>query len=214
MPRPPRIYVPRLSVHVFQRGHNRSPIFHERDDYERFLTLVSSAAIHNGLDVHVFSLMTNHYHLVATPTSASALPRAMKQIDGDYVRYYNRKHRRSGTLWGGRYQAKIIHDERYWWTCLRYVERNPVEAGIVAVPEEYEWSSYRVYAMGAEIDWLVPHPLYEHLGSTPGERQTAYRNICKVSDTLQMVTVAGTAPAQSSASRRSSSGRTRSARDR
>ena len=183
MPRQPRVYVPGLSVHVFQRGHNRTAIFHESRDYEFFLTLVCSAARHNGLDVHGFALMTNHYHLIATPTSDSALPRAMKQIDGDYVRYYNRKHSRLGTLWSGRYKAKLIEDARYWWTCLTYVERNPVAAGIVATPEEYPWSSYRVHAAGACISWMVPHPLYEGLGSTPTERQAAYRTICKVSDT-------------------------------
>jgi putative transposase len=188
MPRLPRVYVPGLSVHVFQRGHNRAAIFHESRDYQQFLTLVCSAARHNGLDVHGFALMTNHYHLVTTPQSKSALPRAMKQIDGDYVRYYNRKHGRLGTLWGGRYQAKLIDDERYWLTCLRYVEWNPVEAGIVAAAEDYRWSSYRVHAAGADNGWLVPHPLYQGLGSTPAERQAAYRAICKVSDTLQMFT--------------------------
>lgn len=218
MPRSPRLYCPGLSVHVFQRGHNRCQIFHERADYQRFLTLLASAARHNGVDVHTFALMTNHYHLVVTPTSATALPLAMKQIDGNYVRYYNRKHDRLGTLWGGRYQSRIIEDERYWWTCVRYVERNPVEAGIVAAPEDYEWSSCRVYGAGAENDWLVPHPLYERLGETPVERQAAYCAICKVSDTLHSFTSkeapspAGAAPAQPSASRRSSPGRMRAAR--
>lgn len=178
MPRPPRIYLPGLSFHVFQRGHNRGSIFHESEDYERFLALTASAADSNGLDVHAFSLMTNHYHLIATPRSKSALPRTMKQIDGDYVRYYNRKHSRLGTLWNGRYKAKILLDPLYWWTCLAYVERNPVDAGIVAAPEEYEWSSYSVHAAGARNDWLVPHRMYEELGATPAERQAAYRAIC------------------------------------
>jgi len=176
--RPPRIYVPGLSCHVFQRGHNRATIFHEREDYDYFLALVASATRDNGLDVHGFSLMTNHYHLVATPTSKSALPQAMKQIDGGYTGYYNRKHSRLGTRWNGRYKAKLISDPLYWWTCLAYVEWNPVEAGLVAAPGEYEWSSYGVHASGVYNDWLVPHPLYEGLGSTPAERQSAYRALC------------------------------------
>ena len=84
--------------------------------------------------------------------------------------------------------VKPLEDDRYWWSCLTYVERNPVEAGIVATADEYRWSSYRVHAAGARNGWLVPHPLYEGLGSTPAERQVAYRAICKVSDTLQVET--------------------------
>ena len=174
-----RLYVLGLSVHVFHRGHNRRPVFRERADYHRFLALLVSAARHNGVDVHLFALMTNHYHLVVTPSSSNALPRAMKQLHGDYVRYYNRKHNRRGTLWDGRYQAKNIHDEHYWWTCSRYVERNPIEGGLVDSLEDYEWSSYQVYAMGAKNDWLVPHRLYEGLGVTAAERQRAYQAICK-----------------------------------
>jgi len=178
MARPLRIYVPGLSSHVFQRGHNRATVFHEREDYEEFLLLVASAARRYGLDVHGFSLMTNHYHLIVTPTSKAALPRAMKQIDGDYARFYNRKHSRLGTLWNGRYKAKLISDPDYWWTCLAYVEWNPVEAGIATAPDEYEWSSYRVHASGVHNEWLVPHSLYKGLGATPAERQAAYRVIC------------------------------------
>jgi len=178
MARLPRVYVPDLSVHVFQRGHNRRPLFHEPSDYTRFTALLVSAVQHYAVNVHVFALMTNHYHLIATPTSSTALPRAMKQLHGDYVRYYNRKNGCIGTVWGGRYHAKSIEDERYWWTCVRYVETNPVEAGLVDSPEEYEWSSYRVYALGVANSWLQPHPLYNQLGSCKAERQRAYRAIC------------------------------------
>lgn len=128
--------------------------------------------------------MTNHYHLIVTPSSSTSLPRAMKQLHGDYVRYYNRKHGRRGTLWGGRYQAKNIEDRRYWWTCARYVERNPLEACLVDAIEEYEWSSYRVHALGAENRWLVPHALYQQLGTCSSERQLAYQEICNGSDPL------------------------------
>ena len=187
MARVPRVYVSDLSVHVFHRGHNRCPLFHGRPDYQRFLTLLISAAQHHGVDVHIFALMMNHYHLIATPSSALALPRAMKQLHGDYVRYYNHKHQRRGTLWDGRYHAKNIKDERYWWTCARYIERNPIEACLIDSPEEYEWSSYRVYALGMDNDWLVPHAGYQRLGSCASERQLAYQAICKIckgSDTL------------------------------
>ena len=187
MARRPRIYLPGLSVHVFHRGHNRCPLFHERADYERFLTLLDAAVQHNGVEVHVFTLMSNHYHLIATPSSPMALPRAMKQLHSDYGFYYNRKHKRRGTIWDGRYEARNIQDPRYWWSCVRYIERNPLEACLADSLGEYEWSSYRVYAMGAESSWLIPHGLYEGLGNSPAERRLAYEAICKGSDTLQGV---------------------------
>jgi putative transposase len=162
---------------VYQRGHNCAAVFHERDDYEYFLERVRWAAIENDVDVHAFALMTTHYHLVVTPKSASALSRAMKQIDGGYVRYYNRKHQRLGTIWCGRYNAKPLIDIRYFWTCFTYIERNPVTAGVVREPGEYPWSSYRVHADGARIEWLATHTLYQDLGITDPERQAAYRAI-------------------------------------
>jgi putative transposase len=177
MPRSRRTYQPGVSVHAYQRGHNCAEIFHGRDDYTHFIELLRWAVTENAVDVHAFALMKNHYHLIATPRTVSALPRAMKQIDGGYARYYNRKHNRRGTAWCGRYAAKPLLDERYFWTCFTYVERNPVEAGIVTVAEEHEWSSYRVHAFGARIDWLVQHPLYHGLGATDDERQAAYRAI-------------------------------------
>jgi len=187
MSRPLRIYQPSLSLHVYNRGHNCTTIFHEPEDYQRFLDRLRWVAAENDVDVHTFCVMRNHYHVVVTPHSATGLPRAMKQIDGGYGRYYNRKHERLGTIWGGRYQAKPLTDERYFWTCFTYVERNAVEAGVVAAAESYAWSSYRVHAFGEASRWLKPHPLYVGLGSTPVERQAAYRAIFRcqtVSDTV------------------------------
>ena len=179
-----RIYVPGLSAHVFQRGHNRGAIFDEPFDYDYFLALVRHSARLYGTEVHAFALMHNHYHLIATPGNAKALPSTMKAIDCGYTKYYNRKHGRMGTLWNARYRAKLIHDEAYWLTCLRYVEHNPVNAGIVGTAAQYRWTSYRVHAHGVFSDWLVPHRVYQELGKTPAERQQAYRAISAVSDTV------------------------------
>ena len=178
MPRAPRVYIPGVSSHVFLRGHNCAQIFRDDVDYQRFLWIVRLATAHYGVDVHGYALMSNHYHLIATPHSATALPSAMKQIDGDYTKYHNQKYERIGTAWCARYNAKLLDDERYWLTCLKYVEKNPVAAGIVTHAELYRWSSYRVHAAGAPNAWLASHPLYDSLGSTPAERQAAYRAIC------------------------------------
>ena len=129
--------------------------------------------------------MTNHYHLIVTPADAGALPRMMQALGVRYVLYFNRKYTRVGTLWCGRYRGLPIEDEKYWLTCLRYVEQNPVRAGIVEAPEMYAWTSYRVHAFGAESDWLEPHSVYLSLGRNPKERQIAYRALCaaQVTDT-------------------------------
>jgi len=181
---PLRVYVPGLSYHVIQRGHNRSAIFDQPCDFEFLVALVRYAAHRYATDVHAFAVMNNHYHLIATPTHNRALARTMEGIDAGYTRYYNRKHGRTGTAWNARYKAKPIEDETYWLTCLRYVELNPVSAKLVRAAELYRWTSFRVHAFGEFNDWLVPHALYTALGDTPTERQMAYRAMCPVSDTV------------------------------
>jgi putative transposase len=178
MARQRRIFIPDLSLHVIQRGNNRIDVFKTAADYEWFLALVRSAAIDCHVDIHGYVLMTTHYHLIATPGYERALSLMMKEVDGLYARYFNRQHGRMGTLWNGRYRGLAIRDERYWLTCLRYIEQNPVRAHMVANPEAYRWSSYHIHALGAPSDWLTPHPLYLSLGTTPEDRQAAYKAVC------------------------------------
>jgi len=121
--------------------------------------------------------MPNHFHLLVTPTASNGLPRFMKALDGTYVVYYNRRHQRIGTLWNGRYRGILIEDARYWLTCLRYIEQNPVRAGIVRQPDAYQWSSYQAHAFGRWPEWLTPHDLYQGLGTTTEGRELAYRHL-------------------------------------
>jgi putative transposase len=199
MPRPLRIYIEGLSVHVMHRGINRMQIFDDADDYEVFLGIVRHGTREEGVDIHSYTMMRNHYHLQVTPKHAFALPRAMKRVHSDYSCYYNRKRRRTGTIWGNRYRPVLIEDDRQWLTCLRYIEQNPVRAGIVSRPEDYAWSSYRVHALGEPAGWLVPHAVYLALGSSPRARQEAYAAICSnpLTDTeLQRCSRAGTSKAR------------------
>jgi putative transposase len=178
MGRKPRVYVPGVSVHVIHRGHNRGEIFGDDTDREVFLAFLRTAAGQHRLDVHGFVLMDTHYHLVATPTSKQCLPNAMKELGGRYVDYFNSKYDRIGSLWNGRYRGLLIDDERYWFTCLRYVEHNPVEAQMVPTAEAYRWSSYRFHAFGADVPWLVPHHLYLALGTTPSATGGLSGDVC------------------------------------
>src|SRR5262249_3516037 len=166
MARKKRSFVNGVSVHITSRGNNRMDIFHQRQDYATFLTYLEGAVADQAVDVHAFALMTNHVHLIATPGAARAISLVMKTLGEQYVRYYNRQYDRIGTLWNQRYGAKPIEDERYWLTCLRYVEQNPVRAGIIDRPEAYEWSSYAAHAFGRWPEWLTPHPVYLALGKT------------------------------------------------
>ena len=175
-----RLYIPGLSVHVMHRGHNKMTVFPEASDCDYFLALLEAAFGRHQVKIHCYSLMMNHYHLIATPTAANAMPRAMQQLGLRYVNYFNRKYQCTGTLWGGRYRAILIRDERYWLTCLRYVELNPVRAQLVRTPELYRWSSYRMHAFGTRSRWLADHVVYDQLGATGEERQLAYRTICGV----------------------------------
>jgi putative transposase len=102
----------------------------------------------------------------------------MQTVGSRYVRYFNRTHDRMGPLWNGRYRCFLIDTEQYWLNCLRYVEQNPVRAGLVKSPEEYPWSSYASHARGSGPEWLVPHSVYEALGRSPETRQSAYRALC------------------------------------
>jgi REP-associated tyrosine transposase len=175
-----RIYIPDASVHVFPRGVNHAEIVREDVDYERLLQILVKAARVYDVAIHAFALMMTHYHLIVTPSGEDRLSSMMQVAGSRYTRYFNRRHGRIGPLWNERYGAVSIQDERYWYTCLRYVDLNPFRAHAVAVPEDSRWSSYRFHAFGERQDWLTPHPLYLRLGPTAELRQTAYRTICGV----------------------------------
>lgn len=144
-----RLFVDGLTLHVTTRGNNKTATFRSESDYETFLWCLRFVAMKYKVLIHAYVLMSNHFHLMATPATATGLPRAMQSLGRRYVRYFNDRYDRTGTLWEGRFRSALILNERYWLTCLRYVEMNPVRAGIVGAPESYRWSSYRAHAFGA-----------------------------------------------------------------
>lgn len=104
--------------------------------------------------------MTTHVHAIVTGQEPESLSRMMQSLGRSYVRYFNKRYHRTGTLWEGRYWASLIADERYWLTCLRYVEMNPVAARMVSSPDAYPWSSYQAHAFGRSDRLLTAHPLF------------------------------------------------------
>jgi putative transposase len=179
MARLPRLTLPGYPHHIIQRGNNRQPIFASTADYEQLLGLLEEFSKKFGVAIHSYVLMSNHLHLLATPSTAEGVPQMMQALGRSYVRYFNTKHARTGTLWEGRYRSTLIQAERYLLACMVYIDLNPVRAGMVADPADYPWSSHMHY-VGRRSDRLVtPHPLYWELGNTPFARDAAYAELVR-----------------------------------
>jgi len=177
MARLPRLVVPNQPHHIIQRGNNRQVVFHDANDYNVFLNWLHEAAKVFKVAIHAYVLMPNHVHLLASPADMTGMSRMMQWVGRQYVPYFNRKHQRTGTLWEGRFRATVIDTERYLLTCSRYIELNPVRAGLVTAPGEYFWSSY-AHHVGQRNDTLITnHSLYWRLGNTPFDRELAYRDL-------------------------------------
>lgn len=182
MARHPRFALPGYTQHVIQRGNNRDVIFGDREDYEFYRARLAQACERSGCAVHAYVLMTNHVHVLMTPQTSTAISQVMQALGRVYVQYFNYRYRRTGTLWEGRFRASVIDADRYLLTCYRYIELNPVRAGMVERPGDYRWSSYASNAQGRFNRLVTPHPLYQSLGMTVDGRCAAYRAL--FTDTL------------------------------
>ncbi len=143
MARLPRLNLPNVPQHIVQRGNNRQPIFFHEDDYCTYLEYLREALGKNNCRLYAFVQMTNHIHLLAMAESSDSISRLMQSVGRRYVRYVNRTYQRTGTLFEGRFKSSLVESERYLLTCMRYIELNPVRAGMVVDPGDYRWSSYR-----------------------------------------------------------------------
>lgn len=177
MARKPRFNLIGIPQHVIQRGNNRQACFFTEDDYLVYLDSLTECAQRSECEIHAYVLMTNHVHLLATPHAVSGIPAMLQGLGRQYVRYINLEYRRTGTLWEGRYKACLVDSEQFLLACSRYIELNPVRAAIVQSPADYRWSSYRHNALGERTIVIRPHQKYLELGSTPGARQSAYRDL-------------------------------------
>lgn len=174
MARLPRLTVAGYPHHIIQRGNDRQPIVRDDQDRQRLLDLWTEHAKTFKVAIHAWVIMDNHFHLLATPETQEGLPQMMQAVGRAYVRYFNVRHKRTGTLWEGRYRSTLIESERYLLACMVYIDLNPVRAGMVGRPEDFRWSSYR-HSIGQLGDKLVtPHALYWALGNTPFAREAAY----------------------------------------
>lgn len=177
MARQPRIDLAGIPQHIIQRGNNRQACFLADDDRRHYLEWLRKAAEKYGGFIHAYVLMTNHVHLLATGTAVGAVGRIMQSLGRRYVRYVNSSYRRTGTLWEGRYKSSLVESDRYLLTCYRYIELNPVRAGMVDTPGEYFWSSFNRNALGMTDNVITPHATYISMGRSDAERFLAYRGL-------------------------------------
>ena len=175
MARQPRVILSGYPHHVIQRGNNRNVIFAGDGDYRFYLEKLGDACRRHGCRIHAYVLMTNHVHLLMTPETETGISHAMQSLGRSYVRYFNDLYRRTGTLWEGRFKATLVDTDEYLLSCYRYIEENPVRAGMVASPADYPWSSYRHNALGEEDALVSAHDGYLTLGADASDRQQVYR---------------------------------------
>jgi putative transposase len=175
MGRSPRLFIPGLAHHIVQRGHNRNAVFVDDADYSFYLDNLIEWKTRCDVNVFAYCLMTNHVHLILMPNKkGDFISRLMRRLSARQGRRVNRLERRIGTPWSGRFKSSVIDTDNYLLACLRYVELNPVRAGIVDRPEDYRWSSYAQRVGICENTWIDKDPVTELLGNTVAARRSAY----------------------------------------
>lgn len=173
-----RLFVPGYPLHIVQRGHDRAPCFFDDGERSLYLGLLGTYSRQWQCDVHAYVLMTNHVHVLLTPGTVEGASRLMKDVNQRFSQYINRKYGRVGSLWQGRFHASLIQSDAYFLACQRYIEANPVRAGMVRHALAYRWSSAGHNAAGVPSPILVAHPTYIALGEEAQARRASYRALC------------------------------------
>ncbi|OGA67422.1 MAG: hypothetical protein A3G81_00985 [Betaproteobacteria bacterium RIFCSPLOWO2_12_FULL_65_14] len=181
MPRTARLVIPDIAVHIVQRGHDRAACFFDDADYRAYLEALREYAAEFHCSVHAYCLMTNHVHLLLTPREPTGCAQLMKHLAQRYSKRMNARHGRTGTLWEGRFHSGLVSSDHYALACYRYIDLNPVRAGLVPHPSEYRWSSYRANTYTRLDDLLNPHPAYAVLAADAPQRAAAYAMLCESS---------------------------------
>ena len=175
MPRRPRIHLTGFPLHIVQRGHNRDACFFCEEDFLAYRHWLAQALKDTGCALHAYVLMTNHVHLLLTPSDPGNVSRLIISLGRRYVQYINKTYRRTGTLWDSRYKSSLVDADSYLLHCQRYIELNPVRANMVEDPAQYRWSSYRRNALGENDSLITSHQVYSNIAQDEAERQAAYR---------------------------------------
>lgn len=182
MPRQARLIVPEIAVHVVQRGHNRQTCFQQDLDYILYLKWLGNLLGVSGCVLHAYCLMTNHVHLLITPSSEGSCARLMRNLGQRYAQYFNRRYERSGSLWEGRFRSCLVDSPEYVLACQRYIELNPVRAGMVASASAYRWSSHNGNCGRVPNRLLTAHTTFVALGEGVDDRGRRYQELFSEAD--------------------------------
>ena len=177
MPRIRRLIPESGPLHIMCRGNNRKNILEFVEEKSTYLKLLSKYLDENYISINHYCLMDNHLHLIVWLESKSTLSRFMMQVDLSYFHYFTKKYNYCGHLWQNRFESSIIDSERYLLQCAKYIELNPVRAGIVEYPCQYRFSSFRFYAVGESDCLITPNPLFLELAQSQYQRQLRYRKL-------------------------------------
>ena len=176
-----RLFIPNVPCHIIQRGNNRTEIFLKAEDCRFFLGVLQEARLKHQCQLYSYCLMPNHFHLIINPQQTGNISLFMKLIGGKYARYFNKRYGRTGTLWENRFRSFLIFGEHYFIRCLRYVETNPVRAGLVKIPDSYQWSSYNYRVLGTGGQLIDLDPWFSSLGTTAAEYRLMYTKFIRES---------------------------------
>ena len=166
-----------MTFHIVQRGNNKNDTFYEERDYRFYLHLLGLFSKRTGTRVHAYVLMTNHIHLLMTSDQTDGISKTIQLVSSSYSQWVNKRYERTGSLWEGRFKSSPVDSEYYCLACYRYIELNPVRAGMVSSPADYPWSSYLQNAERGPFDCVIPHPCYEALARSAHERRRRYRQL-------------------------------------
>jgi len=175
MPRLPRIFFPEAIYHVSARGNDQQILFVDAQDHRVYRHLLELAKKTDQLRIFRWTQMSNHVHFMAQQINEFGLATAMQRVQAAYARYFNKRYGKSGHVWQGRYWARLLKSNVDLLTCGRYIERNPVEAGMVENPADYPWSSCRFYTQGHRNDLIDRDPAFEGLAQTEESRKAAWK---------------------------------------
>ena len=182
---------PGHTLHLALRGCGRAACFSGDADRAAYLEGLARHAPASGCAVHGYVLMGNHVHLLLTPARADSVASLLQGLDGHYTRYLGEAHGHAQPVWDERAEIRPVFPRRYLLGCMRYIEMNPVRAGLVGRPEDYRWSSHGANALGAADSLITPHAFYYALGRTAAERQAAYRELFRGRVLRQPVAIYG-----------------------
>jgi putative transposase len=175
MGRLPRLTADDLVYHALNRGNNRTDIFADDDDHQAFLVAMANTQKRYAFRLLGYCLMTNHFHLLLRPGPGQSISRILQSLTIAHTWRYHRRHHTVGHVWQGRFKSPVVQGDEHLLTVLRYIEANPLRAGMVSDLSEYRWSSYQSHGLGRPDHLLSPMPELDALGRSPSERRARWR---------------------------------------